>query len=909
MKKLRELVWRATAALMRRRADAEMDEELGHHFEALTEEYERQGLPRKDARQAALRDFGGVAQIRESYRDQRSLPFLETLKQDAIYASRMWRRTPAFSLIVIVILAIGIGATSATFTFVNALLFRQMSGHAAELVGLYSHDRTRADSYRSFSYPNYQDIRDRSDVFDSLLAHTFAMVGIPSGDITRRAFVEVVSANYFSTVGVQLAAGRAFSAEEERPGANLAVAIVTYGKWKESGFAASFIGSKVRINAQDFTIIGVAPPGFTSTTALLSPEMWVPLGMFDTVVNDFFKNNGEGVASRSNQGLSVAGRLKPGIRIEAANDRLDALSKQLEEAYPADNAKQVLTVKPLCRVSISTSPCSDTGPAVLAAIIMPLSGAVLLIACLNIANMFMARGTARRKEIAIRVAIGGGRKRIVRQLVTESLLLAFAGAAGGVAVGYVATRAAVSSLSGMVFFPVHLETRPDMNILLVAVAFAFLSTLVFGLAPALKISRTDVVTDLKDAGANAYSGGRAGARMWLVTGQIAVSLMLMVAGGLFGRAAMQAGATNPGYRYDDLLLMSVDPSLAGLDENRGRAATQAVLERLRVLPGVQSVAMNSQVPFGEFHERPLVERPGQPRLETPQSATFTIISSDYFKTLGLKVLRGREFTRTEELSHIRSAIIDEPLARSLFPNEDPLGQTIRLTDRSDALAPRPRQYPIMEIVGIVPGIRDELTDDAPQPHLYASWGSDYRATMHLYVRTYTNSDGQEMLSTIRRQAKDIDSKMPILELASMQNFHDRGLLLWALRAAGRTLIVFGVVALVLAAVGVYGVKSYLVSLRTREIGIRIALGARSNDILWLIFSDGARMTFLGLAVGFPLAIGLAVLLRSAIFGVSAFDPVVMVAAPAILLAAAALASYIPARRALRVAPLDALRTD
>jgi macrolide transport system ATP-binding/permease protein len=622
MRTLRAILARLAGALTGRRRDAELDEELRSHLEMLTEEHERRGLAPEAARQAALREFGGVTQVTEAYREQRGLPFLDALAQDVRYALRMWRRAPAFNLIVILVLALGIGANTAMFTVVNALLFRPLPGRASELVGLYSHDTAKPDSYRSFSFPNYLDVCSQADMFDGLLAHTFALVGVGQGDVTRRTFVEVVSTNFFTTVGVQLAAGRTFTASEERPGANSAVAIVSYARWKDAGLSPAFLGSTVRINSRDFTVVGVAPPWFTGTTALISLDMWVPLGMFDVVVNDIFKNSGAGLGDRANSALNVAGRLKPGVSLAAANARLEVLSKQLEQAYPAENHGQALTVSRLSRVNISTSPSDDTGPALVSAVLMPLSGAVLLIACLNVTNMFLARGTSRRKEIAIRIAVGGGRRRIIKQLLTESILLALAGAALGLLLGVWTMRLLVASLTPILPMSINLDPRPDVNMLLATTAFGVLSTIVFGLAPALKLSRPDVVVDLKDSGGDVRRAERRfGMRAWLVIGQVAMSLTLMIAGGLFARGAVQASSGDPGYRYDRLLLASIDPSLAGVDESRGRALVHAALERLRALPGVEAVGATSQIPFGEFHEGRAVARPGHTGAGEARGAT------------------------------------------------------------------------------------------------------------------------------------------------------------------------------------------------------------------------------------------------------------------------------------------------
>jgi len=889
------------------RRDDEFDEEVRAHLDLLAEEHQRRGLSRAEAEQAALRDFGGVARTKESYRDQRGLPFLDTLFQDVRYAIRMWARAPGFSVVVILVLALGIGVNSAMFTLVNALLFRPLSGRAGEMLGLYSHDPTQPNSFRSFSYPNYADIRDRNDVFDNLVAFTFAMAGKPAGDVMQRRFVELVSGNFFAAIGVSLAAGRTFTADEDKPGANIAVAIASYASWQETGFDPTFLGRRVRLNAQDFTIVGVAPKGFTGTNALMAPEVFLPLGMFDTIVNDIFKNNGRGLADRSNASLMVAGRLKPGTTIAQANARLATLAAALERAYPVENRHQMLSVHSMSRVNLSSTPSTDAGPAALSAVLMPLSGGVLLIACLNIANMLLARGTARKKEIAIRLALGGGRARVLRQLLTESLVLACAGAAAGLALGYAITRLFTTSIAPIMSVPLQIEPRPDLNIVLATTAFAVLSAIVFGLAPALKITRPDLVDDLKDLGASRGAGRRFGTRAWLVVCQIAVSLMLLTAGGLFARGALNASATGPGYRYDKLLLASIDPSLAGYDATQGRTRLLAALERLRRLPGVAAVGANSQVPFGDFHEGRKVVRPGQ-RDDLRRTPTYTAVTSDYFKAIGLPILRGRDFTRGEEAStsaaHV--AIVDEPFARLVFGSEDPVGQSIVIPPRGND-APTAENDP-MTIVGVVPGIRDGLFDREAAAHLYVPPATQSRGTMHLHVRTAGAADA-EMLGAIRRELRAVDDRLPVIDLLTMQEFHNRGLSLWVIRAAGRTLSGLGGLALLLAVVGVYGVKSYVVSQRTREIGIRLALGARSADIAWLLFREGARMTIAGVAIGFPLAVVLGRLLSAAMFEVSPFDPIVLTCAPLLLATAAAVATYLPARRGMRVSPLDALRTE
>jgi predicted permease len=541
---------------------------------------------------------------------------------------------------------------------------------------------------------------------------------------------------------------------------------------------------------------------------------------------------------------------------------------------------------------------------------MPLAGAVLLIACLNVTNMFLARGASRKKEIAIRIAVGGGRRRIIRQLLTESVLLAVAGAALALLFSTWTMRLAVASLTPILPMSVHLEATPDSNVLMATMAFALMSTIVFGLTPALKLSRPDVVRDLKDTGADPPRAERRfGLRAWLVIGQVAISLALMIPGGLFARGAIAASAGDPGYRYDRLLLVSIDPSLAGLDEARARLTVQSALARIRALPAVEAAGTASQVPFGEFHEGRPVARAGGADERDARGATYTAVSAGYFKALGLPILRGRDFTATEESSASapRVAIVDEPLARSLFGNDNPVGQEIVLPRRE---GDTPADNAPMEIVAVVPGIRDDLLQREPVAHLYVPAGMRYRATTHVHVRRAANGPGDaQVIDMIRRELDAVDARLPIVELTTMAGFHQRGLLLWVIRAAGRTLTAFGAVALLLAAIGVYGVISYLASRRTREFGVRLALGATRCDILWLVFREAIRTTGVGLLIGFPLALALAMLLRSAIYGISPWDPAVVLAAPAVLVAAAALATYVPARRATRTTAVDALRAE
>ncbi|HEX6322095.1 MAG TPA: ABC transporter permease [Vicinamibacterales bacterium] len=827
---------------------------------------------------------------------------MTALRQDLAYAFRAFLKAPGFTAIAVLVLGIGIGANTAIFSLVNELLFKPLSGRAGELVGVYSRSTAEGGAYRAFSYPNYVDVRDESGVFDALMAHTFAMVGVPAGDTTRRTFVDVVSANYFETLGVQLAAGRPFTRAEEQPGARIPVAIVPYARRHE-------VGQTIRINAQDFTIVGAAPEGFTGTMVFVGPELYLPLGVFDNIVNDTFKNNRLSLADRANPALVLAGRLRNGVSPELAAGRLAAFSRLHAEAYPAENRDQLLSTNPLSRVATSTSPQNDSALVAFSALLMGLSGVVLIIACLNIANMLLARGTARAKEVALRLALGAGRARVIRQLLTEGIVLAAAGGACGLLLSYLAASAFASSITAALPLRVTFSPTPDVRVLALTMALAAVATVAFGLGPALRLSRRDLVRDLKERGTEGASGGRRfSARNIMVVAQVSLSLALLTAGGIFARTSIAAAQGDPGHPYDGMAVASLDGSLAGYDETGTRKVYAAVLDRVRRAPGVTAAGLASSMPFGDTHESSSIERVGAPG-KTFDGGEYRIIGSDYFAALGLRMVRGREFSRAEEESPDapRAVIVDEILARRVFGGEDPIGQMIRV-------APRPgeplseREEP-MQIVGVAPPLRSELLQSGPVAHMFVPSGRHFRAGMFLQARFVDGADGLAGVETLRREIRAADPALPILALSTMQAFHERGLELWMLRTGARMFTALGVIALLLAVVGLYGVKSYVVSLRTREIGIRMALGATTRDVLRQMLTDGMMLTAAGILVGVPLAALVSIAMSSVFVEIGGFDALVVAAATAMLAAAATIATVIPSRRAARIEPLNALRAE
>jgi predicted permease len=797
------------------------------------------------------------------------------------------------------VLALGIGANTAAFSIVNTLLLQPRPGRIDRLVGVFNRDRLKPDSYRDFSYPAYVDLRERGEVFESLMAHSFALVGIREGDTTRQSFVSLVSANYFSTLGVRLAAGRPFTPEEERPGARIPVAIASYSAWRRAGFDPGFIGSTVRVNALDVAIVGVAPRGFGGTMTLVAFEWYFPLGLYDSIVNEMFKPKTTGLSDRANHAVNLAGVLKPGVTAESAGRPLDQIAERLGTEFPATDRDRQFRLAPLPRLGISSEPDDETQLSVISGLLSSMAGLVLIVACLNLANLLLARGVARRREIAIRQALGSSRGRIIAQLLVEGLMLSGAGAALGLALSWWTTGALTAGIANAL--PVEVVVEPSGRVFAAAAAFAALSTLMFALGPAWALSRQAVTSDLKGQTVSATRKTRTGPA--LIAAQLAVSLALVAAGGLFVRGALKASSADPGFALDHQLLFSIDASMVGYDETRTRTLYRRILDRMAGVPGVERAAFASIVSFGELSENRHAYVSGVTTEFRPQ---FLIVSSSYFDTLRLPIVRGRGLTPADDEPSTRRpipAVVDVALARRMFADGDPLGRRIQIAVR-DAM---PRVD--FEIVGVVPTTRHDLFESEPMGHVYAPYGSQFRANMSLHVRTAASVDETSMLSTIRREIRSVDSRLPLLTARTMATHRDMSISEWSVRTAATLFSTIGALALLIAAIGVYGLKAYDVSRRTREIGIRIALGASSRNVVGLILRDGVRTTLIGLGIGLVLAAAIGTLVRGLLYQVSPFDPGVLIAAAAILAAATMLACYVPARRATRIEPLEALRVE
>ena len=838
--------------------------------------------------------------------------------QDLKFGLRMMRRSPGFTAVAVLMLMLGIGGTAAVFGIINTLVWRPIAAREPDrLVRIYSKDKKPAGGYRDFSYPNVTELREKNSAFTDVAAFSVCMVGVNEGDLNRKTFTFLVSANYFDTFGVRLPVGRAFLPQEEKPGSAIPVVIVSHNYWRKAGSDPDLVGKTIRLNSRAFTVVGIAPETFTGTSAMFSPEFWLPLGMYETVANDFINDKKQSLADRQNHALMLVARLKPGLSPAAAQTQLQPLVARLEEAFPDVNKDQIFEVGKLSRLSISTNPVKDSSE-VSSLLLMGVSGAVLLIACFNLANMLLARSASRRREIAIRLALGAGRLRLVRQLLTEGFLLSLVGGAAGLLLASWTNQVLVNSfIPKLPFINVVFDARPDWRILAATFGACLLSVLVFGLGPAWKLSRINVTAHLKEQVGDEMQG-RAGRglfslRSFLVVGQLALSIALLTSAGLFAKGALNAARANPGFSFDHLVLVETDAALGGYDEAKGQQACLQLVERLRALPGGEAAALGYLVPFGLFSDGCSVEKiatgpdAGSATNSTGANkalnAAFNIVGTDYFKALGLHVRRGREFDAIEVAANSSShvAIIDEPLAHQLWPGQDPLGRNLKLSGKSGTV----------QIVGVVPGIRNDLTEKVPSSHVYVPFGQDYRSSVNLHLRLKPLSPEGEsaVLKSVRETIHATQPDLPLVSIQTMRRFHEEGLMVWFISTADRLFGAFGLLALILAVVGVYGVNAYIVARRTREIGIRIALGATARDVVSKVLKQAVVLTGVGVALGLLLALGVGFVLRSVVYDSQAIDPLAFTIGPLCLTIAALFACYIPARRAATIQPMAALRYE
>jgi len=840
--------------------------------------------------------------------------------QDFRFAFRQLIKAPGFTFAAVLVLALGIGANTAVFSLVNTLFFAPPAyAKPHEMVQLFSQDKKDPKKFRGFSYPTYRDIREQNTVFSDAMAFNLALIGLGQKGDTRRTFAAVVSSNYFSVLGVPLARGRAFLPEEETPGRNAPFAIVSYNYWQKHDLDPGVLGSQVLINGRPFTIVGITPKGFAGTMQILSPDVWLPMSVYDQVANDFGSKDKTTMDDRNGRQLRVMARLRPRTTAAAAKPALEGLAGNLEKAYPVEQKDQTFIAAPAPRNTVGTSPSPDRALKSIAPLLLGMAVVVLLVACLNLANMLLARGTARRKEIAIRLALGGSRWRIIRQLLSEGFVLALLGGVGGLILGLWSSGLLVGSMRKLMPLDIVWSSGPNLAILAATFGFCLLGTLMFALGPALKISRTALVSDLKE-----HAGEDVVRRRWkflprhpLVVVQIAFSLALLTAAALFVRGAGKAASVDSGLKPGPSYLLEVDASLAGYEPKRAQGLYRNLNARLAALPGVEHVSISATVPFGITSSEKNVQRAGinpgpdaRPRTAAEGlafKAAWNSVGANYFSTVGLPVLRGRAFTEAEATQPGPSvAIIDEPLAKKLWPDGDALGQRVQYAGEKE------HQDETIEIIGIVPVTRHDLfANEEPDGSIYVPFARGFQSDVSFFVRFRSLAPGTEAITadSLRRAVRDIDPSLPIISLQTFAQYLDSNLDLWLVRAGAAMFSVFGGLALGLAVIGLYGVKAYSVARRTREIGIRMALGAQPGMVLRLIMREGSVMLLSGLALGLLLAAATGKILSGILFEVGAFDPPAFASAFTVLAAATLLATWLPARRATRINPMVALRTE
>jgi predicted permease len=839
---------------------------------------------------------------------------LRNLLQDIRYGVRMLFKQPGFSLAAVVVLAVGIGGSTAMFSVVDALLLKPLMIHRADqIVGCFSRDTQRPDSYRGFSYPNYADLRADNGVFSGLAAHDLALVGVKDGDTTRRVFSDIVTANYFATLGVPLFRGRTFTPEEEKPGSQIPSLIVSYSNWRKTGSDPDLLGKTRQINGRIFTIVGISAKGFTGTNAMLSPELYLPMGMYESMVNDF-DGHGRQLASRDNHALILIARMREGMTQQAANASLAVVADRMAKAYPGENKDQTFLVHTLSRNSVSTNPPRGNEAAFPAALVISMAGVVLLIASLNVANMMLVRGAARRKEIAIRQSLGAKRGSILQQLLIEGLILAFIGGAAGLALAAGGSSALMQSMARLAPVDLVYNAAPDFRVLLATTGFCVFSAIIFSLGPARIASKASIVNTLKSGETQEKVGigwARFSPRNLLVVGQIALSLTLLTAAGLFIRSARSTQGVEPGFRIENSTLVELDPSLVGYNEARGRQVYREVLDRLRAVPGVESAGMAATVPFGMVSLGKHIQRSSDEPQENSKSkeseglaCRFNVVSDDYFTTMEIPLLQGRAFSRneTENAKADSVVVLDQLAAERLWPGGNAVGQHIRLLASHDSKGSR-----AAEVVGIVSGVQEDVFGEGLQPHVYVPFGQEYQADMTIHLKT--TAQGANFLETLRREVSAVDSRVPVIELRTMRTHLEASFDLWVVQTAARMFSIFGSVALILAMVGLYGLRAYTVARRTREIGIRLALGAKPGDAQRMILREGMVITSVGVFAGLALSLLAGRLLASVLYKVSGVDPLVFLTATAVMGAVSLLACYLPALRASRVDPMVALRYE
>lgn len=865
------------------RVDRELDAELRGYVDLLTDEKIARGIPAGQARREAHIEIGGVETVKEEVRSIRTGALVEAAIQDVRYGVRSLRRAPVFTLAVVTTLALGIGANTAMFSAVDALLLRPLPVNEPErLVAPY---RGTSGSEAAFSFPEFDRLAAQGHVFEGLTAWATHTTWLRTAAGLDRASLQIVSPSFFHVLGVAPATGRIFAG---RDADTLAQAVISDRLWR-ARFAAdpSVLGRTITLGTQPVIIIGVAPPAFIGLQPAAPADAWITFPTLALLEPDWDFRDGR------EYWIRLVGRLQPGQTVAAANAALRGV--EIAAGAP-DGLDAAVRVVPAATPVFD--PASRESAAKLAWLVAAIAGFVFVIACANVANLLIVRGAARRRDLGVRLAIGASSGRIVRQAVTETALLCVAGCVAGLAIAHW-TIGAVLAFAPPSAIPPGIVVAIDARVLGFAVLLTAVTGLLFSAVPAFSASRADLAEVMKVA-PEGHARGGAGLRRSLVVLQVALSAVLLVGAGLFVRTLSATLGVQPGYDVDRVLLTTVDFSPAKLPPPAAQAAAMQVRERVARLPQVESVAWGQIVPFsGAFVQRPAV--PDGQTLDTAREGEFlvpySVVSDGYFRTLGMP-LRGRDFAVIDGPASPPVVIVNDTLARRYWPGEDAIGKRLRLPGAGTEVRTH-------EVVGVVPDGKYVSLTEAQHPYMYLPLAQNHRARVALHVRTSGEGAGLfgAIRNTVRTAHPDVASYNPML----LRDYVDRSVA--QPRVVARLLALFGGIALLVAAVGVYGLTAYTVVRRTREIGVRIALGARPRDLVKMLVSQAAVLVGAGLAIGTAAAILLARTVHSLLFGVTPADPVTFAATAVVLGSTMLVATIVPALRAARVDPVSALRVD
>jgi predicted permease len=813
--------------------------------------------------------------------------------KDLKYALRVLTRNPGFVAIAIITLASGIGVNAAIFSIVNAYLFRPLPAKDSGQLVVVATKKVNFELPYDVSYPNYQDIRN-CPAFSDAIASTGNPVNVIVDGRPERTRVDLVSGNYFTMLGINPAMGRTFTEEEGRVPGAADVIVLGFSYWQSRlGGDPSAIGKTIKVNGVPFTIIGVAPKGFNGTEPLLSYDAFLPAG----VMGQLYTGGDQTFVNRNDTEFRVMARLRPGMVLDEARSALGVLASQLEQQNPASNtgigfvAQSEIKSRPTIEISDQFRQASF--------VFLGLVGLVLVISCVNVANLMLVRASARRKELAVRGALGASRLRLTRLFLIESVLLAGGGALGGIVLASWSSDL-LSNIRVAADAPVRFDFSLDWRVVGFTILAASAAAMLSGLLPAVRASRVDLNEALKEGG-RGMIGSRGGHRLrnMLVAGQVAVSLLLLVCSGLFIRSLERAETSDPGFRTKDLVMASVDLSLQRYDKERGKQFYRQLVEKARSLPSVRTATTAYIVPFGGHNEAENIiteDNPVESERER-EMAFYNSVGSDYFETMGTAILEGRDFSEQDDESALPVAIVSQAMALKFWPGQDPLGKRFKLSpDR-----------PYLQVVGVSRDEKHIFIGEDPRPFFYLPAEQAYRseATLELYTE-----GGQESLAAAVRQiVGDIDPDMPVFGVRTMTEHLNNGLAFFFIRIGAALAGIFGALALLLAAIGIYGVISYSAGQRSHEIGLRMAMGATRVDVLRLVLKNGSIVVGLGMAIGAAAAVAATRLLSGLLYDVSPQDPIAYFAVIAVLAAVALTACYIPAMRAARVDPMAALRCE